>query len=91
MITLLAQVFFSWGTVLGVGIIAFGLGLLLRSAIIFKQRKRILSLEEEMLSNHERILTLEKKMTDSRKDKNGVVHEYDLSSSRISDREVKIS
>ena len=77
--------------VLGVAIIAFGFGLLIKSAIISKQRRRILSLENEMLSNHERILALEKKLSESRKDKNGVVHEYDLSATRIANRDVKIS
>lgn len=91
MTTLLAQSVFTWETIVGIGIISFGLGLLIKSAIVFKQRKRILSLEEEMLSNHERILTLEKKLSESRKDKNGVIHDYELSATRIADRDVKVS
>ena len=39
-------------------------GYLLRSAIIAKHKKRVLSLEDEMLANHSRILELEKQVTD---------------------------
>lgn len=52
-------------------------GLLTRSAIVFKQRKRILRLEDEMLSNHARILSLEKRVSEGKREtKNG--HEYEV-------------
>ena len=52
-------------------------GFLIRSAIVFKQRKRILRLEDEMLSNHARILSLEKRVSDGKKEtKNG--HDYEF-------------
>ncbi len=92
MITLLSVGFLSLPVELGLTVGAFALGFLLKRAIIAKQRKRILSLENEMLSNHARILELEKKLSDSTNaGKNGVVHDYDLLSSRKSDRERKIS
>jgi len=45
-------------------IISFGLGLLIKNGVIAKQRKRILQLEDEMLANHAKILSLEKKITE---------------------------
>jgi hypothetical protein len=50
-------------------IIGFIAGYSLRSRIISQHRKRILNLEEEMLSNHSRILELEKEITDLKNDK----------------------
>lgn len=90
MITL-SQLFSSWPVDLGVALASFGLGLLVKRGIIAKQRKRILSLEDEMLANHSRILSLEKKLAETSPDKNGVVHDYDLRSARKSDQERKIS
>jgi hypothetical protein len=49
--------------------IGFIIGYLLRSGIIAQHKKRILHLEEEMLSNHSRILELEKEITDLKNDK----------------------
>jgi hypothetical protein len=77
-------------TVIGVAVVSFGLGLLSKMALIRKQRKRILKLEDEMLANHARILNLEKKVTESRKDKNAVQHDFDITSVKP-DREAKIS
>ena len=91
MIPLLSSSFFSWPVEIGVIAGAFALGFLFKRAVIAKQRKRILSLEDEMLSNHARILDLEKKLSETTVAKNGVVHDYDLLSSRKSDRERKIS
>jgi hypothetical protein len=51
-------------TVAAVGVVGFIIGYLFRSGIILKYKKRILSLEDEMLSNHSRILELEKETTD---------------------------
>ena len=87
---LLVQDSFSLLVVCGVAVISFGLGLLFKSAVVTKQRKRILRLEDEMLSNHAQILALEKKIAEGRKETNGVQHDYDLSS-RKSDRELKVS
>ncbi len=91
MITPLSVSFLSWPVEAGVAIGAFALGFLFKRATIAKQRKRILNLEDEMLSNHARILDLEKKLSETTAGKNGVIHDYDLLSSRKSDREKKIS
>ena len=56
-------------TLIAVGIMAFVAGFILKAGIVFVQRKRILRLEDEMLSNHSRILSLEKKVADAKKDK----------------------
>ena len=55
---------FSIVTVGAAGIVGFIAGYLLKSGIIAKHKKRILSLENEMLSNHSRILELEKQITE---------------------------
>ena len=73
----------SWQIVLGLIVIAFGLGFMVRSAIILRQRKRILRLEDEMLANHSRILTLEKIVSEVRKETNGVHQKYDFASPEI--------
>lgn len=49
-----------------VGVIA---GLFLKTGIIAKGKKRILHLEDEMLSNHSKILTLEKQVADLKKER----------------------
>jgi hypothetical protein len=91
MITLLSESFFSWPVEIGVAVGSFALGFLLKRAIIAKLRKRIYNLEDEMLSNHARILELEKKLSEPTAGKNGVAHDYDLLSSRKSDSARKIS
>jgi hypothetical protein len=91
MITLISVNFLSLPVEIGITIGSFALGFLSKRAVIVKQRKRILNLENEMLSNHARILELEKKLSDTTAGKNGVMHDYDLLSSRKSDRERKIS
>jgi len=83
--TILSIDSYSLITVIGVAIIAFGLGLLIKSAIIFKQRRRILRLEDEMLANHSKILSLEKIMNEARK----AGHDYELPSAHKSDRDLK--
>jgi hypothetical protein len=82
---------FSWETAFGLAAAAFGGGFFLRSAIIYKQRKRILRLEDEMLANHSRILALEKRVSETRKDKNGMLQDYEFTSKRTGDREAKAS
>jgi len=49
------------GAAAGVGFI---IGLLLKSGVIAKHKKRVLSVENEMLSSHSRILELEKQLTE---------------------------
>jgi hypothetical protein len=76
-------------TMIGIGIISFGLGLLFKMAVVAKQHKKILRLEDEMLSNHSSILTLEKKLAEATyKEKNGVQHDI---TAIITDRELRVS
>ncbi|MBS1746569.1 MAG: hypothetical protein JST21_10415 [Bacteroidetes bacterium] len=82
---------YSLGLLIATAIIAFGLGMMIKYSIISKQRKKILRLEDEMLNNHSRILGLEKKIAETRKDTNGISHDFDLSSSHSKDLEIKAS
>lgn len=59
---------YSWETTFGIAILCFFFGFIFKSAVIFKQRKKILRLEDEMLDNHSRILSLEKKLADNKAD-----------------------
>jgi hypothetical protein len=68
---------FSWVTVVLTGIVSFILGLIIKSAVLYKQRKRILRLEDEMLSNHSTILELEKEIAEARKEKNSSQQNYE--------------
>ena len=68
---------FSIFAVIGVAIISFAMGLIFKTTLVKKQRKRILNLEDEMLANHSRILALEKKIAETR----GTNHNYDLPAS----------
>jgi len=45
---------------------AFAFGILLKGAALAKHKKKILSLEDEMLANHARILELEKEAAELR-------------------------
>lgn len=89
--TTLALLISSWPVDLGIAVASFGLGMLIKRGVIAKQRKRILSLEDEMLANHSRILSLEKKLAETNPEKNGTVHDYDLRATRKTDQERKIS
>jgi len=60
---------YSWEVTFGLAIVCFALGFIFKSGVISKQRKRILSLEDEMISNHAKILSLEKKLADSKPEK----------------------
>ncbi|HXL58446.1 MAG TPA: hypothetical protein VN958_19420 [Chitinophagaceae bacterium] len=51
------------------GVVGFVIGYLIRSGIIRKYKKRVLSLEDEMLSSHSCILELEKQTTDLKNQK----------------------
>jgi len=51
-------------TVAGAAGIGFVIGLLVKSGVVAKHKKRVLSVENEMLSSHSRILELEKQVTE---------------------------
>jgi len=51
------------------GICGFAIGFFFKVAIINKHKKRVLSLEDEMLKNHSRILDLEKQVADLKEEK----------------------
>ena len=55
---------FSIVTVAAVAAAGFLIGYLFKSGVIAKHKKRVLNLENEMLSNHSRILNLEKQITE---------------------------
>ena len=61
--TLLFSENFSVYSLVLAGIVGVSGGFFLRLAINAKQKRNILKLENEMLSNHSRILNLEKKIT----------------------------
>lgn len=61
---------YSTETAIAIGIMAFVAGFIIKAGVVLVQRKRILRLEDEMLANHSRILALEKKVAEARKDKN---------------------
>ena len=71
MITKLALIdsTYSWEVTFGLAIVCFILGFLFKSGVLYKQRKRILSLENEMVSNHTEILSLEKKLAEVKSEK----------------------
>jgi hypothetical protein len=72
----------------GTAIASLALGLLYKSALVAKQKKRILHLEDEMLSNHSTILALEKKISDFQK---GVTSDYNLTKGKLPDQGLKAS
>lgn len=51
-------------TVALAGGVGFVIGVLLKSSVIAKHKKRVMSVENEMLSSHSRILELEKQVTE---------------------------
>jgi len=55
----------AWIAIIIATIAAFILGTLYKVALVAKQRRRILQLEDEMLSNHKQILDLEKKISET--------------------------
>lgn len=73
---------FSIVTVAIAGVVGFVIGYLLKSGVIAKHKKRILNLENEMLSNHSRILELEKQITEL-KDQNAKLKNMDGGSSKL--------
>jgi hypothetical protein len=62
---------FSTEVLIGAIFIALVIGFFIKSGLLFKQRRRILRLEDEMLNNHARILSLEKRVSDQKKSKQG--------------------
>jgi hypothetical protein len=75
--------------VIAIAIISFSLGLVYKMALVAKQHRKILRLEDEMLSNHSSILALEKKLAETNhKEKNGVQHDI---TAITTDRELKVS
>jgi hypothetical protein len=82
---------YSWEVTVGLALAGFALGFIFKSAVIFKQRKRILRLEDEMLANHSRILALEKKVADNKKEVNGARQDFEFTTQRNSGREMKVS
>ena len=80
---------YSWEVTAGLAIAGFALGLIFKSSVIYKQRKRILQLEDEMLSNHSRILSLEKRIAEHKAEKNNTHQDYELHITK--EREVKAS
>ncbi len=61
---------YSVYTLVAVAFIAFALGFVTKRAVMYKQKKKILKLEDEMLNNHSRILSLEKKLAEAKKGAN---------------------
>lgn len=82
---------YSWEVTFGLAIVSFALGFIFKWGVLYKQRKRILNLEDEMLANHSRILSLEKKLAESKKEKKSSHQDFEIISNRNTDREVKVS
>lgn len=62
-ISILLDGSFSIFSIFGFAIVGFIGGFLMRLAINSKQKRHLLKMEDEMLSSHSRILTLEKKIS----------------------------
>lgn len=67
------------------GVLGAAMGFFLRLAINAKQKRNILKLENEMLNNHSRILSLEKQISMLEKDN------FDLSKNNHKKPELKVS
>ena len=67
-------------TVAIAGCIGFILGFMLKSGVIATHKKRVLSVENEMLSSHSRILELEKQVTELRNEEAKLLRDVDNSS-----------
>lgn len=70
---------YSWETTIGLAIVCFALGFIFKSGVIYKQRKKILSLEDEMISNHAQILEMEKKLSEVKPEKSNQHSELEVS------------
>lgn len=82
---------YSWEITFGLAIVSFALGIIFKSGVIYKQRKRILNLEDEMLANHSRILSLEKRIAENKTEKGNPHQDFEVITNRNTEREVKIS
>ncbi len=82
---------YSWEITFGSAIVCFALGFIFKSGVIYKQRKRILRLEDEMLNNHSRILSLEKRIAENKIEKANTHPEFGVITHRTAKREAKIS
>jgi len=82
---------YSWEITFALALGGFALGFIFKSAVIYKQRKRILRLEDEMLANHSRILALEKKIADNKREMNTTHQDFEFSAQRNPVREKKVS
>ena len=82
---------YSWEVTLGLAIVGFALGFIFKSGVLYKQRKRILNLEDEMLANHSRILSLEKRIAENKIEKSISHQEFEVITHRNAEREVKVS
>jgi hypothetical protein len=78
------DIYSIWG-VLIFGAVGFVLGLLVRLAINAKQKRKVLKLEDEMLRNHSRILSLEEKISVIEKEN------YELSNNMPKKAQLKVS
>jgi hypothetical protein len=75
---------YSWEITFGLAIVCFALGYIFKTGVIYKQRKRILNLEDEMISNHARILSLEKKIADGKFEKGSKHSDLEIISHKAS-------
>lgn len=76
--------YYSWEVTFGLAVVCFAVGFIFKSAVIYKQRKRILNLEDEMISNHANILSLEKKLADAKPEKGTQHKEFEIISHKAS-------
>ncbi len=73
---------FSLMSVALIALCSAGLGFLLKMGVLAKSRSRSLKLEDEMLTNHSRILTLEKKISQLEKEKKEMTGSQEMNSIR---------
>jgi len=69
-------------TVAAAAVIGFVIGLLVKSGVVAKHKKRVLSVENEMLSSHSRILELEKQVTEL-KNEMAKLHDKNTSAAKL--------
>ena len=61
-----------------IALAAFVVGYLIKYGVLLKQRKRILRLEDEMLANHARILALEKRASEAKRNTIAAAPEFEI-------------
>ena len=72
-------------------IVGFVIGFISKITAAKKQRKRILQLEDEMLSSHSRILSLEKRIADYKAEKINQHQDFELITHKTKDQNLKVS